>query len=145
MSNIIMIVTIIGSLTTTAYRSVPQQTDDSPYFTSTGEHVAPGGVAVSRDLLCGACRKLHRRCQHPEYAKKLHYGDWLYSKEVGFVKINDVMGAFSKQRIKNRIVRIPINNHIDVWVPRLVDEKAFYKKHGSQPVEWWKVEAKEKL
>jgi hypothetical protein len=102
-------------------------------------------VAVSRDLLCGACRKLHRRCQHPEYDKKLHYGQWLYAREIGFVRVNDVMGAVSKQRIHNRIVRIPIKQHIDVWVGALADEKAFFKKYGVQPVEWFKVEVKEKI
>ncbi len=99
---------------------------------------------MSRDLLCGACRKLHKRCKHPEYAKKLHYGDWLYSQDVGFVRINDVMGAYTTQLVNGRKKRFPITQHIDVWVATYSNEKAFFKKHGVQPVEWFKVKIEEK-
>ncbi len=98
---------------------------------------------MSRDLLCGACRKLHRQCRHPEYDKKLHYGQWLYGRDIGFVRINDVMGAYTTQRVKGRKIHIPIKQHIDVWVGSLAEEKAFFKKHGIQPVELFKVEIKE--
>ena len=35
----------------TAYRSVPKQTDSSPYITSLGHRVSQQGVAVSPDLM----------------------------------------------------------------------------------------------
>lgn len=153
MKNLVLVVTIIlkgittaseptielvslGQKTLTAYRSVPGQTDDSPFHTSTNEHVRPGGVALSRDLLCGACRKLHRRCLHPDYKKKLHYNDWLYAKDLGFLRVNDVMGATQKSGKK----RVKITQHIDVWVPTLADEKAFHKRFKGQTQEFWKVE-----
>ncbi len=133
-------------VTMTAYRSVPAQTDDSPFFTSTGEHVRQGGAAVSRDLLCGACRKLHHRCQHPEYARKIHYGDWLYVREVGFLRVNDVMGErehyWEKTKGGRRRRFLTIRNHIDVWVGSKAGEHAFYKKWGVKPVELYKVEVK---
>ncbi len=128
----------------TAYQSTPSQTDSSPNYTSTGERTKHGGVAVSRDLLCGACRKLHKRCQHPEDARKIHYGDWLYVHGVGFLRANDVMGAYTTERVRGKRVRIPIKNHIDVWVGSLAEEKAFHKKWGGQPVELYRVEVKEK-
>ncbi len=130
----------------TAYQSVPAQTDDSPFYTSTGEHVRQGGVAVSRDLLCGACRKLHRQCQHPEDARKVHYGDWLYVRDAGFLRVNDVMGAREHYWIKTKGGRrrrfTTIRSHIDVWVGSKAEEHAFYKKWGVQPVELYKVETK---
>ncbi len=123
----------------TAYQSVPKQTDSSPFYTSTGERVRSGGVAVSRDLLCGACRKLHKRCVHPDVYKRVHYGDWLYIREVGFLRVNDVMGDYTTQRVNGRKKRIPIRNHIDVWVGGLAEEKAFHKKWKGQTVELYKV------
>ncbi len=140
MKSILLIATLISSNTTiTAYQSLKAQTDSSPFFTSTGERVRSGGVAVSRDLLCGACKKLHRPCKHPEYDKKLHYAQWLYIREVGYLKINDVMGDYTTQRVNGRKVRIPIRNHIDVWVGGLAEEKAFHKKWKGQTVELYKV------
>ncbi len=87
--------------------------------------------------------RLHKRCAHPEVAGRLHYGDWLYVQGVGFLKVNDVMGAYTTQRVRGKKVRIPIKQHIDVWVPGLAEEKAFFKKHGVQPVELYKIQVKE--
>lgn len=126
----------------TGYRSTTQQTDDSPFYTSTGEHVQRGGAAVSRDLLCGACRKLHHRCLHPDYPSKLHYGDWLYIRDAGFLRVNDVMGAYTRQRVKGKIVRIPITEHIDVWMAGLNEERAFHKRWKGKTVELYRVEEK---
>jgi len=134
----------LGMLTATSYRSVPSQTDDSPFFTSIGDRCHKGGVAVSRDLLCGACKRLHGRCKHPEVVGRLHYGDWLYAKQLGFLQVNDVMGAYTTQRVKGKKVRIPIRNRIDVWVKTLLEEKAFHKIHKGGQVEVWKVESPEK-
>jgi hypothetical protein len=124
----------LGTLTVTSYRSVPLQTDSSPFYTSTGERVSSSGVAISQDLLCGACRKLHKRCRHPEYQKKIHYGDVLYTEIAGFRIVNDCMGKTSKRRIKtkdgSRVVFSKQNNWIDLWVPRLKDEREFHKTYG---------------
>lgn len=94
---------------------------------------------MSRDLLCGACRKLHKRCVHPDVYKRVHYGDWLYIREVGFLRVNDVMGDYTTQRVNGRKKRIPIRNHIDVWVGGLAEEKAFHKKWKGQTVELYRV------
>lgn len=142
---IVLIMTLVANTTVTAYRSVPQQTDSSPSFTSTGEKTLSGGAAISRDLLCGACRRLHHRCKHPEYAKRLHYGDWLYARSIGFLRVNDVMGAYTTERVKNRHIKKPIYQHVDVWVPALSDEKAFHRKWKGQAVELYKAEIKEPI
>ena len=121
--NLVFVAVLIGELTVTSYRSIPAQTDSTPFHTSTGAHVEPGGAAVSRDLLCGACRKLHKRCRHPEYAKKLHYGDWLYVDGYGFRFINDVMGKTSTTKVKGRRHKRIITNQIDIWVSSYKEEK----------------------
>ena len=129
MNSLLLIATLIGTLTVTSYRAVPEQTDNSPFYTSTGEHVRAGGCAVSRDLLCGACRKLHRRCKHPEYAKKLHYGDWLYIGKYGYRQVNDAMGEYTTHRVKRKKVRTPIRRHIDVFVWTWNQEHAVGVQH----------------
>ena len=118
-----LIATLIGNLTVTSYRSVPQQTDSTPYHTSTGAHVEPGGAAISRDLLCGACRKLHKRCKHPEYTKKIHYGDWLFVEGYGFRFVNDCMSDTSTIRVKGKRKKRIISNQIDIWVSSYREEK----------------------
>lgn len=125
LNELIIIGSLVGNLTVTSYRSVQAQTDNSPFFTSTGEHVHAGGVAVSRDLLCGACRKLHHRCRHPEDDRHLHYGDWLFVGARGFYQVNDTMGKH-----KHYKVCALVNGHkksvgafktqkkwIDLWMP----------------------------
>jgi len=119
-----LIVTLIGNLTVTSYRSVPQQTDSTPFHTSTGAHVEPGGAAISRDLLCGACRKLHKRCRHPEYQKKIHYGDWLLVEGYGFRFVNDCMSDTSSIRVKGKRKKRIIRNQIDLWVRSYKEEKS---------------------
>lgn len=126
-----LVAVLIGELTVTSYRSVPNQTDSTPYHTSTNVHVEPGGVAVSRDLLCGACRKLHRRCKHPEYAKKIHYGDWLYVEGYGFRFVNDCMSDTSSIRVKGKIKKRFIRNQIDLWVRSYQQEKSVGVKKGN--------------
>lgn len=122
MNSIILISLLVGNLTVTSYRSVHQQTDATPYHTSTNEVVRKGGVAVSRDLLCGACRKLHKRCAHPEVTGKVHYGDYLLVDGHGILKVNDVMGATKYDKKTKR--RYPITNAIDIWVSSYKEEKA---------------------
>lgn len=124
MNSLILIATLVGNLTVTSYRPVKEQTDNSPFYTSTAEHVRAGGCAVSRDLLCGACRKLHRRCERPDNPTKLHYGEWLYIGKYGYRQVNDVMGDYTTQRVKGKKVRIPIRRHIDIFVWTLKQERS---------------------
>ena len=104
----------LGVLTVTSYRSVPNQTDSTPFITSTNERVHDGGVAVSRDLLCPLSLKLKLRharkgCQ---FQNKIHYGDQLFTGPGGFRVVNDCMNARHKRRI-------------DLWVPTLRMEKKY--------------------
>jgi hypothetical protein len=123
-NELILIATLIGNLTITSYRPVKEQTDSSPFYTSTGEHVRAGGAAASRDILCDVCMKLHQRCQFTEYVMKLHYGDWLYIDRYGYRQVNDVMGEYTKQRVKGKVVRIPIKRQIDIFVWTYEQEKS---------------------
>ena len=132
----------IGRETLTSYRSVPEQTDSTPFNTSTGAHVRAGGVAVSRDLLCSDCRRLHRRCVCPVGTGQVHYGDWLYIDGVGYFEVNDVMGSYTSRKVKGKWVRTPIHNHIDIWCATLAEEKAFEKRFRGTTTDIWKVEAK---
>jgi 3D (Asp-Asp-Asp) domain-containing protein len=93
---LIMIVTLLGDMTVTSYRSVPEQTDDSPFITSIGERTHKGGVAVSQDLLKSGVVK---------------YGDIIYVEGYGFKIVNDTMNPRHK-------------NHIDLWVENYAQEKA---------------------
>lgn len=144
---LILISILIGKLTVTSYRSVPNQTDASPFHTSTGQRVKVGGAAISQDRLCGACRKLHKRCKHPEYDKKLHYGDYLYLREIGFVSINDCMGTVKTYKIKTnagykRLFKKQLNS-IDIWVPYPEDEKRFHSRYGINKRDVWLVKVSE--
>lgn len=90
----------IGTLTVTSYRPIPAQTDSSPMFTSTGERVRDGGIAVSQDLLCKRCRKIHRRCSSTAENKYLHYGDSIYiEKYRRFFVVNDTMHERHKRHV----------------------------------------------
>lgn len=122
--NMVLVAVLVGELTVTSYRSVPNQTDSTPYHTSTNAMVEPGGVALSRDLLCGACRKLHKRCAHPEYQKKIHYGDWLFVEDYGFRFVNDCMSDTSTIRVKGKKKKRIITNQIDLWVRSYKEEKS---------------------
>lgn len=131
----------------TSYRSVPAQTDSSPLYTSTGERTSISGVAVSWDLLCGACRKAHRRCREPEMTEwKLHYGDCLYVDQIGFRIVNDIMGKHKRYKIstKDGIKRVfkRQNQWIDVWVQEYKDERAFHKVYGITKHKVWKIKKK---
>lgn len=94
--NLSIILVFIGSLTVTSYRSIPSQTDSSPWITSIGERVTVRGCAVSQDLL-------------KEHGGPLDYGDLIYVDGFGFRFINDCMN----QRHKNSI---------DLWVKTKDDE-----------------------
>lgn len=92
----------LGQVTLTAYRSIPNQTDSSPWSTSTGERVTIRGCAVSQDLLAGN-------------GGPIHYGDLIYIDQIGFRFVNDCMN----KRIKRSI---------DIWVPTKEAEKKIFKK-----------------
>ena len=122
MSEIILFVGLsLSTCTITAYRSVPNQTDSSPNFTSIGERTHKGGVAISRDLLCKACMKLHKRCARPDNPSKVHYGDYISIDHLGIYQVNDVMGATQYDRVHHK--RVPIRRHFDIWVASLKEEK----------------------
>ena len=123
MNALMLTAVIVGHLTVTSYQPIREQTDSTPFYTSTGEHVRAGGCAVSRDLLCPSCMKLHRRCKRANNLTKLHYGDWLYVERYGFRQVNDVMGEYTTQRIKGKITRIPIRRHVDIFVWDYEQEK----------------------
>lgn len=95
MNEILLALSLLGSMTVTSYRSVPSQTDSSPYTTSIGEKVNKSGIAVSQDLLKRGVVK---------------YGDILYIEGYGLKVVNDTMNP----RIKN---------HIDIWVATYGEEK----------------------
>ena len=101
--NLILVAVLIGNLTVTSYRSVANQTDDSPFYTSIGEHVTPHGVAVSRDLL-------------KRWGGPLNYGDTVYVEGYGMKVVNDCMN----ERYKNSV---------DLWVSSYAEEKAVGVKH----------------
>lgn len=113
--NLILTSVFLGSMIVTSYRSVPNQTDSSPYLTSIGERVGRDGVAVSQDwLLTG----------------KIKYGDWVYIEEIGFKKVNDTMNArFSKR--------------MDVWVTNYAEEKEFDKKFKRKKLKVWLIKGKQ--
>lgn len=100
MNELLLIGVFVGNLTLTSYRSVPEQTDTSPYWTSIGERVNSHGVAVSQDLLKSGI---------------VRYGDLLYIEGQGFKVVNDCMNS----RLKKSV---------DVWVETYEDEKAVGKR-----------------
>lgn len=137
---LLLVTFLVGSLKITGYQSLVKNTDSSPLYTSTGERTHRGGVAVSRDLLCGACMHLHKRCAHPEVGGRIHYGDDLFIQGHGFVKVNDVMGAYTKQRVNGIVRRIPITQQLDIWCANLKEEKAIFKQYKNGVAEVWNVQ-----
>ena len=143
MKELLAISIFLGNFITTSYRSTPSQTDDTPYNTSTGERVSANGAAISQDRLCPACRRLHKRCKHPEVDKWIHYGDCLYVDGIGFKIVNDVMGKFKHWRIKTKkgykTLFIRQNNWIDLWVPSYKEEHQFHKQNGFKEHKVWDI------
>ena len=83
-------------LTLTSYRSVPEQTDNSPFYTSIGHRVSQQGAAISTDLLASGT---------------VCYGDVLLIPGIGARVANDVMNPRHKK-------------HIDIWVATEAEEAA---------------------
>lgn len=110
---LVLLAIILGNFNVTAYRSVPEQTDDSPNYTSTGEHVCGHGVAVSPDMF----RK---------HGGVLDYGDTIYIEGIGFKVVNDTTNS----RLKK---------HFDIWVPLYKDEKEHDKKYRGKKLKIWVI------
>ncbi len=110
-SPILIAAVLVGSFTVTSYRSVPLQTDASPFYTSIGEHVCNDGIAVSQDLLKNGTFK---------------YGDWVYIPQIGLKRVNDTMNARWKDRM-------------DVWVSSLDEEKKFFRQFKIHKLKVYKV------
>jgi 3D (Asp-Asp-Asp) domain-containing protein len=86
---------VLGTLTVTSYRSVPEQTDNSPFITSIGHRTHPYGCAVSQDLL---------------KTGRVKYGDYVCVDKMGCYVVNDTMHPRH-------------TNHVDVWVASYEEEK----------------------
>lgn len=85
----------LSNVRITAYRSVPQQTDSTPFITSIGHRVSQQGCAVSPDLMASgeAC-----------------YGDAITIDGIGLKIVNDT----THPRLKRTI---------DVWTATYAEEK----------------------
>ena len=115
-STILIIGILLGPMQITSYQSVRNQTDSSPHITSIGYKTHRGGIAVSQDLLCNANKSCNRNIKFFCQKDKLHYGDYIYVKELGIFEVNDCMN----RRHKNRM---------DVWVGSQAQEKAFHARY----------------
>ena len=123
-----------GQMVVTSYLSINSQTDDSPFFTSIGEHVGTHVIAVSDDLLCprakirlktGGFVLCKRGLLCPDKTK-LHYYDWVYVEKIGFKQVLDVMNS----RFTNRM---------DVWVQTKENERSFDKNYGGKKLKIWLI------
>lgn len=115
MSKLILVTLLLGNMKVTAYRSVPEQTDESPWITSIGERVSVRGCAVSRDLLANG---------------KVRYGDLLYIQGPNeFRFVTDCM----HQRF---------SNSIDLWVATEAQEHEFFKLWGTRKLKVYLVRRK---
>ncbi len=141
-----VVILLVGNLTVTSYRSVPGQTDATPFETATGERVCHHGAAISQDLLCPACMRLHRRCDHPETTGKIHYGDQVYVEGFGFKTINDCMGRYKHYHVKTKDgvkhLKYRQDTWIDIWVPNYKAEHEFHSKNGFKKHEVYLIKGK---
>jgi len=112
MNGPLVVLCLVGQLTVTSYRSIPSQTDSTPYHTSIGQRTHAHGIAVSRDLLANGTFK---------------YGDLVYVEQVGFKFVNDTMHERWVKRL-------------DVWVESLEEERRFHRKFKGKQLRVWKVE-----
>lgn len=116
MSNLTLVMALVGTLNVTSYRSTPTQCDLTPYHTSTGERVCQDGVAVSQDLLRSG---------------KVKYGDWVWVESIGLKRVKDTMNHRHK-------------NHIDIWVKTLKEEKEFHRKYKGRKLKVYLIKEIEK-
>lgn len=111
MKELILAIVLLGDYQVTAYQSVPNQTDRSPFTTSIGERTSPHGIAVSQDLL---------------EAKTVRYGDLVYVEEVGWRVVNDCMNERHRDRF-------------DVWVPNDGAEADFHRRFANRKLKIWRI------
>lgn len=102
----------LGEFTVTAYRSIPEQTDSSPWRTSIHQRVNENGIAVSQDLLAAGI---------------VHYGDVVYLEGIGYKIVNDCMNIRHKQRF-------------DIWVPTHKLEKEFHDAYKGKKIKIWLIQ-----
>lgn len=117
--NPVLLSVFIASATITAYRSVPEQTDASPFITATGERVCSDGVAVSQDLLV-------------QNGGPIAYGDWVYIDGIGIKRVNDTM---------NRRHRL----WFDLWVKTKEEESRIWRKFRNKKVPIWVIKEKRQI
>ncbi len=90
------------------------QTDGTPFVTSTDEHVHKYGVAASRDLLCPMAMSRNKKIRLHNgrtcHLKGLHYGDWLYIPGYGLRVVNDTMNKRHRKAL-------------DLWVATKDEER----------------------
>lgn len=91
----------------TSYRSVPEQTDSTPFYTSIGLHVRKGFCAVSRDVL----------------GNQINYGDVLYVQVTEKPDLSRY--CFVADTMNKRIRR-----GIDFWVASKTEERLINVRHG---------------
>lgn len=104
MNELFLAAILIGNMQITSYRSVKEQTDDTPFITSTGDHVHSEGVALSRDLLS-------------RWGGPISYGDVVYIEGYGTKVVNDCMNARH-------------TNAVDMWVSSYAEEKEVGVRRG---------------
>src|SRR5258708_34217132 len=97
---------LLGTLTVTSYRAVPEQTKPEctgrhHCETSIGENVSELGAAISQDLLANG---------------KVHYLDVLYIDGLGYRLVNDCTHA-------------RLRNHVDLFVYTRAEEKKIGVRH----------------
>jgi 3D (Asp-Asp-Asp) domain-containing protein len=89
----------------TAYNSIPNQTDSSPFYTSTGVRTRYGIIALSRDLL-----------------KRIPYGSRVRLQDNGSWKNGRGYGKYN-QMLKDTVFVVEDTMHprksgtVDVWLP----------------------------
>lgn len=123
MKELLVTLVLLGNMQITSYRSVPSQTDETPFITANGGFVHSNGVAVSRDL-------------HVRYGGTLNFGSIIYIENYGFKVVNDLMADWicldrpRPQRKSDCIKRKYQRRHIDIWVATYQEEKAVGWKMG---------------
>lgn len=117
MTELLLSIVFVGSLHISGYQSLISQTDSSPYYTSTGEHVSERGCAVSQDLL-----KVN--------GGPIEYGDLLYIDGIGFRFANDCMNK-------------RIHKGVDIWCKNREQEHRIFLKCNKKELRVWIIRHKE--
>lgn len=91
----------------TSYRSVPEQTDSTPFHTSTGERVREGFCAVSQDVL----------------GKQVHYGDILFVEVPAKPELSRYCLVADTMNKRHKMA-------VDFWVSSYAEEKKVQVRVG---------------